>query len=240
MRLKEPIENKVSRRYSLSILDDVIILHAGRDEYGNAVPALDILGQPPIMNGVTLKYSAFDGIHLYKPEDSFIIENSVVADNRGHGIFINSSVSQVTLSEMKIRGNGGDGVHFRTTVIFPPAFVYWLWEEQIYPVRRSHVQRREQRYVQACEQVFEVASWTGQVLTVNFMGFSSDISDPNHASRIDVYDGPTDSSRLLASVPIVNNTFPESVTSTRQKILLKYRPRIHYDASFVVEIVANQ
>ncbi|GFY53687.1 protein bark beetle [Trichonephila inaurata madagascariensis] len=244
MRLKEPIENKVSRRYSLSILDDVIILHAGRDEYGNAVPALDILGQPPIMNGVTLKYSAFDGIHLYKPEDSFIIENSVVADNRGHGIFINSSVSQVTLSEMKIRGNGGDGVHFSHHDSYgtAPAFCDTgnIGEEQIYPVRRSHVQRREQRYVQACEQVFEVASWTGQVLTVNFMGFSSDISDPNHASRIDVYDGPTDSSRLLASVPIVNNTFPESVTSTRQKILLKYRPRIHYDASFVVEIVANQ
>ncbi|GFX36480.1 transposable element Tc1 transposase [Trichonephila clavipes] len=157
MRLKEPIENKVSRRYSLSILEDVIILHAGRDEYGNAVPALDVLGQPPIMNGVTLKYSAFDGIHLYKPEDSFIIENSVVADNRGHGIFINSSVSQVTLGEMKIRGNGGDGVHFSHHDSYgtAPAFCDTgnIGEEQIYPVRRSHVQRREQRYVQACEQV---------------------------------------------------------------------------------------
>ncbi|KAF8773809.1 Protein bark beetle like protein [Argiope bruennichi] len=242
-KLREPIENKVSRHYSLSVLEYVNIFHAGRDTYGKAVPALEVIGQPPIMNNLNLRYSAFDGINLYKPDDTFVIENSIVADNRGHGIYVNSSISQVTLSGVKVRGNGGDGVHFwhHDSYGTAPSFCDTgnIGEEQIYPVRRSHIQRREQRYVQACEQVFEVAGWTGKVLTVNFMGFSSDVADPTHASRIDVYDGPTDSSRLLASVPIINNTFPESVTSTRQKVLLKYRPRIHYDASFVVEIVAN-
>lgn len=72
------------------------------------------------------------------------------------------------------------------------------------------------------------------------MGFSSEFLEASHASQLEVYDGPTDSSRLLASVPILNNTFPESVTSTRSKVLLRYKPRIGYDASFVVEILANQ
>ncbi|GIY58668.1 protein bark beetle [Caerostris darwini] len=242
-KLREPIENKVSRRYSLSILEHVHIFHAGRDAYGKAVPALEVVGQPPVINDMNLRYSAFDGVNIYHPDDTFVIEGSIMADNRGHGIFVNSSISQVTLNGVKVRSNGGDGVHYSHHDSYgtAPSFCDTgnIGEEQIYPVRRSHVQKREQRYVQACEQVFEVASWTGQVLTVNFMGFSSDVADANHASRIDIYDGPTDSSRLLASIPIINNTFPESVTSTRQKILLKYRPRIHYDASFIVEIVAN-
>ncbi|GBO45576.1 hypothetical protein AVEN_210654-1, partial [Araneus ventricosus] len=81
-RLREPIENKVSRHYSLSILEHVNIFHAGRDTYGKAVPALEAMGQPPVINNLNLRYSAFDGINLYKPDDTFVIENSIVADNR--------------------------------------------------------------------------------------------------------------------------------------------------------------
>lgn len=75
----------------------------------------------------------------------------------GHGIFVNSSISQVTLNGVKVRGNGGDGVHFwhHDSYGTAPSFCDTgnIGEEQIYPVKRSHIQRREQRYVQACEQV---------------------------------------------------------------------------------------
>lgn len=67
------------------------------------------------------------------------------------------------------------------------------------------------------------------------MGFSSDIADPKRASYIEVYDGI----RLLASVPILNNTYPQSITSSKQKIHLKYRTFSRQDVSFVVEILAN-
>ncbi|GIY05445.1 protein bark beetle [Caerostris extrusa] len=188
---------------------------------------------------MNLRYSAFDGVNIYHPDDTFVIEDSIVADNRGHGIFVNSSISQVTLNGVKVRSNGGDGVHYSHHDSYgtAPSFCDTgnIGEEQIYPVRRSHVQKGNSA---TCKHV-NSGKLDRQVLTVNFMGFSSDVADANHASRIDIYDGPTDSSRLLASIPIINNTFPESVTSTRQKILLKYRPRIHYDASFIVEIVAN-
>ena len=68
------------------------------------------------------------------------------------------------------------------------------------------------------------------------MGFSSDASDPKRASYIDVYDGI----RLLATVPILNNTYPQSITSSKQKIHLKYRTLSRQDVSFVIEILANQ
>lgn len=82
-KIREPIENKINRLYSLSSLQHVEIFHAGRDSYGNAVPALDVVGQPPVMSELSVKYSAFDAISIYKPDDSFALEKSVVSDNRG-------------------------------------------------------------------------------------------------------------------------------------------------------------
>ncbi|XP_054714634.1 protein bark beetle-like [Uloborus diversus] len=244
VKLKEPVENKVRRYDSLSKLEHVRILYAGRDAYGNATPALEVVGQPPHMNAVIVRHSAFDAIHVYKPTDAFSIENSVISENRGYGVFVNTSLSQITLNGVKVEDNGGDGIHFVRHESFGGAASFCdtgnIRDEQIYPVYRSHVQKREQHFVRNCEQMFEVASWTEQILTVNFMGLSSDFTDPKNASRIEVYDGATESSRHLATVPIINNTFPQSVTSSKQKILLKFIPVKGHDASFVIEILANQ
>ncbi|XP_042894789.1 protein bark beetle [Parasteatoda tepidariorum] len=243
-KIKEPIENKVKKIISLSSLEHVNIFHAGRDAYGYAVPAIDVIGQPPIMETVHVRNSALNAINVIEPRNTFSLENCLLAENRGYGIFVNSSISQVTLNGVDIRDNGGDGVHYFHHDNFgtAPSFCDTgnILDEQIYPVYRSYVQRREQYYVQNCEQAFEVASWTGQVLTVNFMGFASDFTNAKYASRIDVYDGATDSNRLLASIPVLNGTFPQSVTSTKHKILLKYRPIKSFFAAFVVEITANQ
>lgn len=63
------------------------IFHAGRDAYGNAVPALEVVGQPPVMYELNVKYSAFDAINIYKPVDAFALEKSVISDNRGKMLF---------------------------------------------------------------------------------------------------------------------------------------------------------
>ncbi|XP_035215433.1 protein bark beetle-like, partial [Stegodyphus dumicola] len=242
-KLKESIENKVTRYVSLSVLEHVNISYAGRDIYGRATAALEVIGQPPVMNNVDIRHAAFDAVNIYKPKDAFIVENTTIAENRGHGVFINSSVSQATLSGVSIADNGGNGIHFTHYDHFGKASSLCdtgnIGDEQIYPVWRSHVQTADQFYFSDCTQVFQVSRRTGQVLTVNFMGFSSDFTDSAHASHIEVYDGESTSSRLLASVPVLNNTFPESVTSSREKILLKYRPKPGYYAAFVIEILAN-
>lgn len=74
----------------------------------------------------------------------------------GHGIFVNSSVSQIAVSGVKVLGNGGNGIHFVHHESFGTATSFCqsanLGEEQNYPVRRSHVQDRNQ-FSKNCEQV---------------------------------------------------------------------------------------
>lgn len=69
---------------------------------------------------------------------------------------MNSSVSQVTLSGVNIEGNGGNGVHFVHHENFgtAPSFCKSanFGEEQNYPVKRSHVQDRNQ-FPKNCDQV---------------------------------------------------------------------------------------
>ena len=80
---RKPIENKVNLHLSLSSLEHVRIMHAGRDAYGNAVPALEIYGLPPQINNVEIKNSAYDAIHVFYPKDAFTFKDSIISNNRG-------------------------------------------------------------------------------------------------------------------------------------------------------------
>lgn len=59
----------------------------------------------------------------------------------------------------------------------------------------------------------------GHVLTVHFLQMKTDRND---SAVIEVRDGISGADRLLASVKVRNGTLPQSVTSTRQNLFVKF------------------
>lgn len=59
----------------------------------------------------------------------------------------------------------------------------------------------------------------GHVLTLHFLQMRTDRND---SAVIEVYDGISGTEKMLASVRIRNNTLPQSVTSTRQDLYIKF------------------
>lgn len=48
-------------------------------------------------------------------------------------------------------------------------------------------------------------------------------TDRNDSAVVEVHDGLSGADRLLASVKVRNGTLPQSVTSTRQNLFIKFR-----------------
>jgi len=59
----------------------------------------------------------------------------------------------------------------------------------------------------------------GHVLTLHFLQMKTDRND---SAIVEVYDGISGAERLLASVKVRNGTLPQSVTSTRQNLFMKF------------------
>lgn len=47
-------------------------------------------------------------------------------------------------------------------------------------------------------------------------------TDRNNSAMIEVYDGKGEAKRLLASLRVKNGTLPQSVTTTRQNLFIKF------------------
>lgn len=66
------------------VLSNVVIRHAGRDRFGQAVPSLHVQrGSPPVMSGVIVEGSAYTAVNISNPDDSFIIQDAKLLNNRG-------------------------------------------------------------------------------------------------------------------------------------------------------------
>lgn len=76
----------MKRLVSFSSLEHVRIMYAGRDAYGNAVPALEVYGLPPQLNNVEIKNSAFDAVQIFYPIDAFTFKDSIISNNRGKAL----------------------------------------------------------------------------------------------------------------------------------------------------------
>lgn len=61
-------------------------------------------------------------------------------------------------------------------------------------------------------------TWSNRVLTMHFLQMRTDRND---SAVIEVYDGDRED-RLLARVKVRNGTLPQSVTSTRENLFVKF------------------
>lgn len=60
----------------------------------------------------------------------------------------------------------------------------------------------------------------GHVLTLHFLQV---ITDRNDSAQIDVYDGVSSNDVLLATIMIRNGTKPQSITTTRHNVYVRFR-----------------
>ncbi|XP_054002830.1 protein bark beetle [Hylaeus anthracinus] len=220
-------ENTIYIRKSKSILRNVVIEHAGTGREYNVTAAIDVEGVPPQMESISVLHAASTGIIVTVPNAPVIINNCTIQNNRGYGIYVNSSSGMAHVNDCSILDNGADGikyVHFderpddkldRTEVFdlctFPTT------ASQIFPLIISMEQSKYAPNTKRCPQ--HIFTRSGHVLTIHFLQMKT---DRNNSATIEVYDGMSVGEKLLAKVKIKNGALPQSVTTTRQNLFVKF------------------
>lgn len=97
---------------SLSKLHWVNIFYTGVGRDLNTTSSLDILGVAPNVDHLEIYSSAYNGINTTNPEAPISINNCKIRNNRGYGIFINSSYGLAHIDGCSVSENGGDGIRF--------------------------------------------------------------------------------------------------------------------------------
>nr|KAF7437889.1 hypothetical protein H0235_000280 [Vespula pensylvanica] len=220
-------ENTLYVRRSKSILRHVIIRYAGTGRDYNVTSALEVDGVPPRMESISVLNSAFTGINVTTPEAPVVLTNCTVKKNKGYGIYVNSSDGMAHIDECSIQENGADGIKYihhdeRTEDKLDRTGIFDLCTfpsttSQTFPVTISMEQSKYTPNTKRCPQ--HIFTRPGHVLTLHFLQMRTDRND---SAVIEVYDGISGTEKMLASVRIRNNTLPQSVTSTRQDLYIKF------------------
>ncbi len=72
------------------------------------------------------------------------------------------------------------------------------------------------------------------------MHFPYSMSKIDNGGEISVYDGPDSRGNLLTTIKVKNETFPQSVTSTRDTIYLEYKANPANRLLFFVDLFAGK
>ncbi|XP_034949444.1 protein bark beetle isoform X2 [Chelonus insularis] len=220
-------EHTFYARRSKSILRHVNIKYAGNGRENNITSALHVEGVPPRMEWISVLHSAFTGINVTSPDAPITITNCTIRNNRGYGIYVNSSMGLTHIDNCVVLNNGADGIKYvhhdeRPDEKLDKASVYDLCTfptttSQTFPITISMVQNSYTPNFKECPQ--HILTLPGHVLTLQFLQMKTDRND---SATIEVYDGISTSDKLLARVSIRNGTLPQSVTSTRQNLYIKF------------------
>ncbi|CAF4700980.1 unnamed protein product, partial [Rotaria socialis] len=215
-----------------SILHYVDILHAGlRPEqttrfYAERQAAVTVFDNliNPIFDNITVLYSASDGMNFSNVGSSVRLRNSISAYNRGHGITVTSRYGNVTLDNVYIHDNGGDGVNYALNN------TEWSVREQEESPQRlykpfceaadtvefpNYFSYRPQGAGTCCTQTF--SSMYNTRLTLHFQ--SVFVNDNRTRFRVEIYDGKFDVMPLLANITF--NRGIESLSSYSNELLVR-------------------
>lgn len=212
---------------SNSELSHVVIKYAGVGRNNNATSALDIYGVPPVMKNIEIMDSAYNGINVTSPNAPININNCTLKNNRGYGIYINSTYGLSHIENCVINENGADGVKYVVHDINPDekhdrTDIYDFCtlpttSSQIYPIQFSIEQLKYSNSEKNCDKYFFTRP--GQVLTLNFIKL---LTDRNESATVSVYDGSSVTDNLLGTFLLKNHTRPQSIVSTGNKMYIKY------------------
>ncbi|XP_034826785.1 protein bark beetle isoform X2 [Maniola hyperantus] len=227
-------ENTLFVPTSMSRLVHVVIRNAGMGRDNNATSALDVIGVPPMMEDIEISNSAFNAINVTAPNAPIIINNCTIQNNRGYGIYVNSTYGMTKIENCLIHDNGGDGVKYVVHEInldekFDRSEIFDLCTlastpSQTFPIHMSIEQSRYSNMERDCSQKFYTRP--DHVLTLNFLKI---MTNTNDTGEIFVYDGLTPNDKLLLMFSIRNNTRPQSVTSTRSRMHVRFHANTRTD-----------
>ncbi|XP_036214601.2 protein bark beetle isoform X2 [Bactrocera oleae] len=208
---------------------DIKLAGVGRDY--SVKSALEVIGLPPVMQHVVISHSAYTGFNATLPHGGFILQNVTVQKNNGIGVFVNSSQGMVQLDGCNIMGNVADGVKYvghdlRANERMDRATIYDFCtlpttSGQTYPISLSFTQKYYAGSEKVCGKYFFTRP--GYLLTVHFESF---VLRNNETATVEIFDGTSETDRVLFAWKARNYTRPQSVTSNREKLFM----RIHADA----------
>ncbi|KAJ8673362.1 hypothetical protein QAD02_004624 [Eretmocerus hayati] len=228
-KFDEPLiqENTLYVRRSKSILKHVEIRNAGTGRGFDVTSALSVEGVPPRMDSISIIGSAFTGINVTTPDAPVVITNCTIQNNRGYGIYVNSSTGMAHIHNCMILENEADGIKYvhhderpddkagrkeiNDLCYFPST------TSQTFPVTISVEQGKYASSQKRCAQ--HIFTRPGHVLTVHFLQMKTDRND---SASIEIYDGTSTSERLLANVSIRNNTLPQSVSTSNKNLYIRF------------------
>ncbi|XP_063702920.1 protein bark beetle isoform X2 [Culicoides brevitarsis] len=221
---------------SLSELEHVEIIRPGAGRNRIVTAGIQVLGVPPQLRHVLVDHSAYNGINVTKHDAAFTFKDVQVRRSKGYGVFVNSSYGLAHLEDCKIHENGADGVRYvghdlraderrdRNKIL--DFCTLPRTSNQIYPIHLSILQSAFAVTSKECEQLFSTKP--GYTLTFSFTYF---MVKRNESAWIEVFDGPTVNDRLLGKWYVRNDTRPQSLSSTREKLLVRFhgdaRSEIH-------------
>ncbi|CAD7000236.1 unnamed protein product [Ceratitis capitata] len=221
-------DNIVYTAVSQSTLRYVDITHAGVGREYSAKSALEAIGLPPVMQHVLISHSAYTGFNVTLPQSGFVIQNVTIQKNNGIGVFINSSQGMVQLEGCNIMQNVADGVKYvghdlRANERMDRATIYDFCtlpttSGQTYPISLSFTQKYYAGSEKVCSKYFFTRP--GYLLTVHFESF---VLRNNETATVEIFDGTSDTDRILFTWKARNYTRPQSVTSNREKLFLRVR-----------------
>ena len=248
IHLLREFDNKVSRQVSKSILENIVIEYAGEDAERRATPAIQSIGTPPTINQISVKWSASTALNITEPKDSIVISNSYFFENRGYGLFFNTSYGSVELNNVKIERNGADGLRYvlHEDRLIGHDFCQFTKHgpTQIYPVRLTHEQIERSLSGRQCCQTFELPKTLEALLTLHFPYIMNDniwtTEEEERLSEdgfIEVFDGYKQ--EKLAKFYVRNSTHPSSFTSSTSRIQVCYTPSKFKKSTFTMIAIAG-
>lgn len=234
----DKFDNKAKYRRSESALDFVELYYAGENGHGEAVPAVEVIGTPPSIEHTLVRWSASTALNITDPVGGFKIKSTRLLENRGYGVFVNSSRGQVFLENVQIAHNGADGVRFTGRDDFDVSKEEFcnsanLADNQVYPVRLTHEQDRFAQSRLTCCQEFKISNYYSREaqLTAQFKNMISNDFEGEEKDRyrsrdgyVEVFDGW--GNVLVSRFAVRNETRPSSVTSTQGRLRICYQPAI--------------
>lgn len=248
------LDGQMKRKVSKSILEHMTVEESGLNHVGNATAAIRVLGQPPRMSNLEIRNSIY-GIMVEDADDAIQMNDIRLNNIMSCPLFINSSWGKISLDNMHVENNGGDGVriarHERIRVGSHDFCKFAnLGSSQSFPVILSHEQTFFTAGQDCCQEFI-----SNNQLTVQFPVLRSTPnnllpeSDKNRRVSIPagisigkdanlvIYDDYRD--EFPFRLRIQNGTRAQSIVSKSGRLKICYEPAIFRTVLFTIEVVAD-
>ncbi|XP_012945265.1 protein bark beetle [Aplysia californica] len=247
-RIQPNTYNNVHMKESLSFLEYLDISYTGLDFYHgrSAEPGIyyqkaAISASPhiPMMNNVTIRYGAYDALNFTEIVGPILVTNCSISQNRGYGMFIQSSIGHTLINMTEVNNNWGDGIKFYISNLtifdfrrkFPPHLSFCAssnFEGRTFPyyehmdlIQVNGDKLTSEAVGGYCSRTFKTKK--EMKISVHFLIIER---DPDASGFFEFSDGGAFGK--MTRMDINNGTFPQSMTTETSILNVKFkynRPR---------------